>query len=125
MRVLREVALRVFLNYFLVLVDNILQRFGIEIGIKFGLFLLLFVLKDFIKHVLGNFQHHVSKHLNQAAIGVVGESRIITSAGERLHALIVKPEIQNRVHHARHGKLRARAHTHQERTVAFAQLLAL
>ena len=81
--------------------------------------------EHFFERCLLDLQHDVAEHLDQAAIGIVGEARIVAALGQRLNALVVQAEIQNRVHHARHGKLRARAHAHQQRILASAKLLAL
>jgi hypothetical protein len=88
---------------------------------------LLFLLgvEDFFKHRFLDVEHDVAEHLNQAAIGVVGEARIVGALGQRLDALIVQAEVEDGVHHAGHGKLRARAHADQQRVLALAELLAL
>ena len=70
-------------------------------------------------------EHNVAEHLDQAAIGVVREPRIVAALGQRFHALVVQAEIQNRIHHAGHGELRARAHADQQRILALAQFLSL
>ena len=44
---------------------------------------------------------------------------------QRFHALVVQAEVQDGVHHAGHGELRARAHADQQRIVARAELLPL
>ena len=43
---------------------------------------------------------------------------------ERLHGLVVQAEVEDGVHHARHGELRAGAHADQQRIVGVAELLA-
>ena len=47
-------------------------------------------------------EHHVGIHLNEAAIGVVGEAAVARAAGEPLDSLVVEAEIEHRIHHARH-----------------------
>ncbi len=74
MRVLRELVLGVLLDDFLILGNHFLQRLGVEVGIELGFPLLLLAVEDLFKGVFGDFEHHAAEHLNQAAIGVVGES---------------------------------------------------
>ena len=81
--------------------------------------------EHFVEHRLLNVEYNVAEHLDQATVGVGREARIIAPLGERLHALVVQAKIQNRVHHAGHGKLRAGAHTDQQRILALPQLLSL
>ena len=123
--ILRKVALGVLLDDLLVFRDHFLQRLGIEIGIELGFFLLLLGVEHFVESRLRNLQHHVAEHLDQAAIGIVGKAWIVAALRQCLDALIVEAEIENRVHHARHGKLRARAHAYQQRILALAEFLAL
>ena len=87
--------------------------------------LLLLAVEDFVEFVFLDVEHHVAEHLNQAAIGVISEARIVAELGKRLDALIVQAEIENRVHHAGHGELRARTHADQQRILAFAEFLSL
>ena len=83
-RVLRKVALGVLLHDLLVFGDDFLQRLGVEVGVELGLLLLLLAVEDFLEGVLGNLEHHVAEHLDEAAIGVIGEARIVAALGQRL-----------------------------------------
>ena len=124
-RVLRKLALGVLLHDFLVVGDDFLQRLGVEIGVELDLLLLLLAVEHFLERMLGNVEHHRAEHLDQAAIGVVGEARIVAELGQAFDRLVVQAEVEDGVHHARHGKLCARAHADQQRIVGSAQLLAL
>ena len=55
-------------------------------------------------------QDDVGVHLNEAPIGIQGESFVIRRFGQSLHSLVVEAEIEDRVHHAGHGSARAGAH---------------
>ena len=68
-----------------------------------------------------NVEHHVAEHLDEAAVAVVGEPRIVALALQRQHGLIVQPQVEDSVHHARHGKLGARPHADQQRVFGVAQ----
>ena len=67
-------------------------------------------------------EHDASVHRDESAIGVVGEALVTRDLGETLHALIVETEVEDRVHHARHGELRARTHADEQRILRITQL---
>ena len=75
--------------------------------------------------LLGNVENHVAEHLDQAAIGVIRKARIVAALGQRFDGLVIQAEVENRVHHAGHGELCARADGDQQRIFAGAELLAL
>ena len=89
-RILREIAFGMFLDYLLVFRDDFLQRLGIEVSIERGFFLFLLGVEDFFEFFFLNLQHHVAEHLDQAAVGIVGKARVVAALGQRLHALIVQ-----------------------------------
>ncbi len=123
--ILREVTLGVLFYDLLVFGDYFLQGLGVEIGIELRFLLFLLGIEDFIKDRFFDVEHDVAEHLDQAPVGVRGEAWIVAALGEGFDAIVVEAEVQNRVHHAGHGELRARAHTHEQRILARAQLLSL
>ena len=71
-------------------------------------------------------KHDVAVHLDETPVAVVGESRIVREAGETGGGLIVQAEIENGIHHARHGFASAGTHRQQQRIAGVAEaLLAL
>ena len=124
-RVLGKVAFGVLLDDLLVFVDHFLQRLGVEVGVELGFLLLLLGVEDLVERGFRDVQHHVAEHLDQAAVGIGGEARIVAAFRQGLDTLIVEAEIQDGVHHAGHGELRAGAHAYQQRVLALAELLAL
>jgi hypothetical protein len=109
----------------LVVGNDFLQRLGVEVGVELGLLLLLLAIENFLEGGLGDVEHDAAEHLDEAAIGIVGEAGIVAELGQALHRLVVQAEVEDGVHHARHGELCARAHADQQRIVGAAELLAL
>ena len=98
---------------------------GLKLVIELHLLALLDAVEDVLELLLGNIQHHVAEHLDQAAIGVIRKAGIAAALGQRFDGLVVEAEVQNRVHHAGHRELRARADGNQQRILAGAELLPL
>ena len=46
--------------------------------------------------------HDVAEHVDQPAVGVVGEPLVAGRVGEADDRLVVQAEVEDRVHHARH-----------------------
>ncbi len=74
--------------------------------------------------VLVDVQHDVAVHLDEAAVRVLGKAAVAGLALQALDRVVVHAQVQDRVHHAGHRELRARAHRDQQRIVGVAQLLA-
>ena len=68
---------------------------------------------------------HLTVHLNEAAIAVPGEARIIGASGQAFDGVVIEAQVQNRIHHARHGFPGAGADRKQERVGGISETLAL
>ena len=68
-------------------------------------------------------EHDAAVHLQEAAVGVVGEAPI-GLAGEALDRRVVEPEVQDGVHHPRHRVAGPRAHRHEQRVGGVAERAA-
>jgi hypothetical protein len=55
--------------------------------------------------------NHVAVHLNETAITIPCETFVLRCFNERQNRVVVQPEIEDRVHHARHRFTRARSGT--------------
>ena len=62
-------------------------------------------------------------HLDEPAVAVVREAVVAGLRGQSFDALVVEPEVENRIHHAGHRELGARTHGDQQRVRWIAQLL--
>ena len=121
---LREGLTGLLLHQLLIAHDDLLQVFRSQIGVELGLGLFLLAVEDFVEIVLADFEHYVAVHLNEAAVAIVGEARVVAFGGQRLHGLVVQPEVEDGVHHARHGELGARADAHQQGVAGVAEFLS-
>ena len=74
---------------------------------------------------MGMSRHDAAEHLDEAAIRVVSEARIVAALGQAFDRFVVEAEVEDGIHHAGHGELRAGADADQQRIVGAAELLAL
>ena len=98
-----------------VIVDDRAPVFGVKIGVERVALAILVVLEDVLEIVNVDVEHDVGIHLNEAAIGVVGETRVVRRFRQSFHRGVVQPEVEHGVHHAGHRGARARPHRDQER----------
>jgi hypothetical protein len=68
--------------------------------------------------------HHVAIHLKESSVGIPGKSRVVRFPRDDFDHFIVHTEIENRIHHSRHGIASARAHRHQQRSFLVAEPFA-
>ena len=59
-------------------------------------------------------EHYIGVHLQKPTIGVERESCIAAGLRQPFHRFVVETEIQNGLHHARHGNGRPGAHRHEQ-----------
>ena len=62
-------------------------------------------------------EDHVRIHLDEAAVGIIGETLVAGAARQRLDRPVGQAEIEDGIHHARHRGPRPRTHRDQERIV--------
>ncbi len=117
--------MRLFLHQLLVFGDDVLQRGGLELVIELHAFAFLDAVEDVFELLLGDVENHVAEHLDEAAIGVVGETGIVAALGQSFDGLVVEAQVEDGVHHAGHGELGAGADRNQQRIFARAQFLTL
>ena len=127
-RVGREIGAHALLDLRLELLHQLLQRARRKIGVVLGAGGLLLLGQQHLEGVvvflaLGlHPQHHVPVHGHEAAVAVVGEA--LVSRGDRQpgRGFVIQAQVQDGVHHARHGRPRSRADRHQQGILGVAEL---
>jgi hypothetical protein len=69
-------------------------------------------------------QRDLAKQLDEAAISVIAEALVAGQLDQPGQSLLVQTEVENGVHHTRHGHGGTRAHGDQQRIARAAELLA-
>ena len=122
--ILREL-LALFLLIELLKADHqLLHILGVQVHVVLYALLLLQLVNDLLKALLGKLHHHVGEHLDKTAVAVVGKAGVVGLLGQALHRLVVQAQIQDGIHHAGHGSAGAGTYRNQQRAFHVAELLA-
>src|ERR1700694_440201 len=123
-RIVRERLAALFENDVLEFFEKLLELLRLELRIGLDLGLFLGELEPLLELFSLDAEHDFAEHLREAAICVKGEPAVIGELRQAFQRLRIEAEVENGVHHARHRKLGARAHRHQQRVLDVTQLLA-
>ena len=107
-RVFREVELHGVGDDRLELPGDLLQLFGREVGVQARL--ALGRIQDMFERTAFNPEDDLAKQLDEAPVSVRGEPRVAGEVRQASHGLAVQAQVEDGVHHPRHGEFRARAH---------------
>ena len=83
--------------------DQFLQIGSIELCIELDTFFMFHVLKFFLEGLGIGIHDHVGIHLDKTAVAVICKAFIAAEFDETLDGLVIDAEVQNRIHHTRHG----------------------
>ena len=97
---------------------------GGEVGVEHVALQILVLVEYFLEMMVLDVEHDIRIHLDEAAIGIIGETRVAGAVGERLDGHVVEAEIEHRIHHARHRGAGAGAHRDEERICVVAEAAA-
>ena len=86
--------------------------------------LFLDLVDELLKGALGQLHDDVREHLDKAAVRVARKARVAGQLGDRLADDVIHAEVQDGVHHAGHGRARARADRDEQRGLRITQVLA-
>jgi hypothetical protein len=105
----------------LVLADERLPVGGRDVGVEGVALAVLVDLEHLLEMVVVDLEHHVRIHGDEAPVAVIGEALVARRLGQRLDGGVVEAEVEDRVHHARHGGAGARAHGNEKRVGRIAE----
>ena len=79
---------------------QVLHVLGIQLHVLLDALLGLDVVDNLLKALLAQLHHHVGEHLDEPAVGVVGEAGVVGELGQALHHGVVEAQVEDGVHHA-------------------------
>ncbi|OPZ78151.1 MAG: hypothetical protein BWY77_01563 [bacterium ADurb.Bin431] len=132
MRIIGEGFAQHLFDLGLELLDQLLEVFGGHVGIRIvalGLFQFGHDVLELMADALALcrldagslFHHHIGVHHDEAAIGVVGETLVAGLFDQTLDGLAGETDIEDGLHHARHGAARAGADREQKGVLDIAE----
>ena len=113
-RILWEGLLGVIPHHFLVGLDDLTQRRLVQVGIHLRAFGMLDGFEFMLERRLRYFEDDAAEHLHEAAIAVEREAAVAGPCLQAFNGLVIQAEVEDGVHHARHGELGARANRHEQ-----------
>ncbi|CAM5529829.1 hypothetical protein SNARM312S_07686 [Streptomyces narbonensis] len=123
-RVLGEVAAGLGLHDLLEVLDDLLEVGGVQVGVAGDLLRGLGLVEGLLEELAVDAEDGLAEHLDEAAVRVPREALVVGLAGEAGHGLVGEADVEDRVHHARHGELGSGADGDEQRVVGLAELLA-
>ena len=103
---------------------QVLEVVSGELGVELDALLGLLLVDGVLEQLAVDAHDDVGEHLDEAAVGVPREALVVRLLDEAVDGLVVKAEVQDRVHHARHGERGAGTDRDQQRIVGVADPLA-
>ena len=104
------------------------QVSGIQLDIQLDALFLLHFINQLLEVLFPDFHNDVRVHLDKTPIAVVYEAfefRIWIAGNHRSNYIVIQTQIQNSVHHARHGSPCSGANRNKQRVLQISELFAV
>ena len=113
-----------FLADFFIFFNQFFQIFGRQIGIRLVTFRFFHIFQSFFIEVQISAQNNVGEHLQETTVRVVSETFAAGSFGQSLNGFVIQTEVQNGIHHTRHGNAGTRTNREQQWVVGIGKFFA-
>ena len=120
-RVLRELLAGVLPHRVLERGHQRLQVVDIQVDVAGHTLARLGLVQRIGEHLARHLQHGLAEHLQQPPVGIPGEALVAGFLGKPLHAGVVEPDVQHRLHHSGHRERRTGTDADQQRIMAIAE----
>ena len=127
-RIRREVCAQLLLVFSLELFSQSLQVSSSQVYVKLNALFFLHLVDELLEVLLAHFHNNVREHLDETSVGVIYktlESRIRVALDHCSYNVVIQTQVQDSVHHTRHGCTCAGTNGNQQRIVQIAELLAV
>ena len=123
LRILWELSAQFCFYQFLVSFNDDFQILCLQINVILSAHFLLAAVKDLIEFGLRDFHYDVTEHLNETSVAVVSKTLVAGLGSQALYGIVIQSQVQNRVHHSRHGNRCAGTNGNQKRILDISELL--
>ena len=124
LRVGREVRADLLFIFGFELVRKLFQVIRGQLDVLRDALLFLHLVDELLEVLLADFHDDVGVHLDEAAVAVPSPAGVARLLGDDFDHFLVQTEVEDGVHHARHGRTRARTDGDEQRVLLVAELLA-
>ena len=104
------------------LLGQLLQVVRIQLDVVGDALFFLHLIDELFEIFLAHFHDHVGIHLDESAVAVPGPAGVPGHPGDGGDDLLVQAEVEDGVHHTRHGRPGAGAHGNQQRIPGISEL---
>ncbi len=101
--------------------DQVLQVGGVQVDVVADALGLLGRLQGVLEVLAVDVEDGLAEHLDQAPVGVPGEPLVAGLLGQALDRLVGQADVEDGIHHARHGELRPGPDADQQRVGRIAE----
>ena len=124
LRIIREICADLLFIFCLELISQLLQVFCCQLYVLLNALLLLHSVNQLFEVLLSYFHYNVRVHLNKSPIAVPCPAGIAGFLCDCVYYGLVQTQVQNGVHHTRHGCTSAGTNGYQQRILRVTELLA-
>ena len=124
LRVVREVLPDLFFIFRFELVRQLFKVVGSQFDVLRDALLFFHLVDELFEVLFADFHNDVGVHLDETAIAVPGPAGVARFLCEDFDHFFVQTEVEDGVHHARHGSARARTYGNEKRVLLIAELFA-
>ena len=124
LRVLREIFAEGLLVVILEQNDQLGHIVRVQFIIHLNALFVLYLVDKLLEGGLRQLHNNVREHLNETAVGIACETRVIGQLGNCFADLVVHAEVKDGIHHAGHGCARTRTNGYEQRALGIAESLA-
>lgn len=123
-RVLRKRTTRTFEDEVLEHFDDPHEVADVQVGVVYDTVLVLDPAEDVFEERAVDAHDRTPEHLHEATVGIPREPLPVGDLGQAEHREVVQTDVQDGLHHARHGEPRPRPDREEQRVVHLSQPLA-
>ena len=124
LRIVREVLADLFLILSLKLICELLQVVSGQLNVLRYALLSLHRVDELLEVLLADFHNDVGIHLDKSSVAVISPARVAGLLSHNFNNVLVEAEVEDGIHHARHGCACTGTDGNEKRVLLIAELLA-
>ena len=124
LRIIREVIADLCLVLSLELLSQLVKILSGQLYVKLNASLLLHLVDELLEILLAHLHYDVRIHLDESSVAVPCPTGIAGLLGDNLHHVLVETQVQDGIHHTRHGSPCTGTNRNEKRVLLVTELLA-